>query len=512
MKVKKKVFILTLSLILTILLISFFPVLEVGAKGSFFSIDPNVMYVSNALSYIKTKQIHYFDHPGTPSIVLLSFAFTPLRLYTKFVAKLNFISWSAIHYDVVFFYARAWMSLIVGAGLGVLFYSIYKFTNKSSSIFLLAVLLLTFPPFYYLGISISAEALNFLLAALWLLLLVIFVKREKMFFLYAMALLAGVAFGNRATSVALALSTLTLGLTYGEKIISNRVLSVVKLLILEVLGYYFALWPIRRKILIVTKIILFLSGGTKIHGGGSGQFFAVDKFLKSLQFLTTNDNVAVVTSVAVVLYCFVKLFSSVKTSKYLATVGLTTAFVVMGFAKFPLDHYQTVNYLLLSFIGVSFASFTVTNLQLLTLPLLLIFIIPITNGFLKGLTKSINTTVSLRNFENMHAAKEGTVWQYGRSEEFAILWSRYWGRGIFEEELKKFNPPIYELENGLQDVGLSLSEQKPLFDICWDRLYLENKSLESFLLKYKDMEFDVAKVPNTNLDLITSKHCEIKKP
>src|SRR3989344_6345492 len=128
------------------------PILLGGLAGVFYSTDPEVMYVGNALSYIKAHQIQYIDHPGTPSILALAYWLWPLRIYAKLVAQTPFILWSLEHYDLIFFYLRLWQGIVFCLGIFLFLKAINSITDSKLVVILAWIVLLLFSPILRLGL------------------------------------------------------------------------------------------------------------------------------------------------------------------------------------------------------------------------------------------------------------------------------------------------------------------------------------------------------------------------
>jgi hypothetical protein len=120
---KTSVVIVILALLVAILTTS--PVIKGGLDRVFYSIDPDVVYTANALLYIKSGFVSYFDHPGTPAIVLISYFLIPFRAYAKFVQHTPFVSWIFGNYALTFFYLRMMQSVLLFIYLLVIFFSFF---------------------------------------------------------------------------------------------------------------------------------------------------------------------------------------------------------------------------------------------------------------------------------------------------------------------------------------------------------------------------------------------------
>ena len=105
---------LRLTLLFTLLtfFLSIFPILANIPGSAFFAIDPDAMYMGNALSFIKSHQIAYLDHPGTPSILSIVLFLFPLQIISKFIYHQNSIIWIYSHLSSVYIYIRIMQALM----------------------------------------------------------------------------------------------------------------------------------------------------------------------------------------------------------------------------------------------------------------------------------------------------------------------------------------------------------------------------------------------------------------
>jgi len=107
-----------------------------GPSSPFFTIDQEVVYVTNALSYVVRKQIPFYDHPGTPGILLLSASFTPLRLWAKYFIHTPFIDWSIKNFTFLMYYSRFFVLIVYCAGLAILLRAVHNFTASRLAVIL----------------------------------------------------------------------------------------------------------------------------------------------------------------------------------------------------------------------------------------------------------------------------------------------------------------------------------------------------------------------------------------
>src|SRR4030042_4261937 len=103
----KKIFNFLIPLVLSLVaVVSIFPLLLSGKSAALFNVDPDVVYIAGALSNVQSHKIYFTNHPGTPTISLLSFSYWPLRVYTKLALHQNFIGWSFDNLSALVFFCR----------------------------------------------------------------------------------------------------------------------------------------------------------------------------------------------------------------------------------------------------------------------------------------------------------------------------------------------------------------------------------------------------------------------
>lgn len=510
---QRKLNYLLLSLLaLAISSFTILPLLKTGASGVFFAIDPDVVYVANALSYIKQGQIHYFDHPGTLAIILISHTLLPLRLLAKFVFNTPFVTWAMINYDSLFLYERLFQNFLLWVSTTILFVSIFKFSRTFASVLFAIGALISFSAFPYLGISISSETTSFFLISLWLFALTEFVRsvRTKQFF--AMCVIAGLAFGNRATNIFLIPATLILPLVCNTSKVTSKIKSFSLGILLSLLGMVLSIWSIRDKMVLIVKRLFLFAGATQIHGEGKRAIFDSSSYLESLSVIIGREDLATLiiffTFIGIIAY----LAKGEKKERPLYIIGLIFFLGFLAFAKFPLSHYQLANYTVYVFIASYLFSKFPTNLKLAILGLLLILVFPRLLNYQRIVGGEISKSLALESFQKSYPARYATVWEWARSKNFALIWSRDWGGGLFSEEIRNEKPDLLELKTGFEKIKLASGEEVDVFDACWDHLYIQNESLNAFLEKYPNKKLVIIPVEGSgNINLIKSDHCSSTK-
>ena len=202
-----------------------------------------------------------------------------------------------------------------------------------------------------------------------------------------------------------------------------------------------------------------------------------------------------------------------KYSQNISTVILTGSAIVglLINAKYPLSYYQIVTYTIVVFI----ASFSIRLLpKIAQAALLIILILPasanIKNSYIT-INQAAKKTAVLEKYIQEHPPQRAALWVWGRSKDFALLWSRDWASGLFTKQLAKYRPNLFELESNFDFINIDGRSQKPVFSVCWDQLYLQQASVSVFISKYPQKSIKYTALPGTDdMALIESNHCLTK--
>jgi len=146
--------------------------------------------------------------------------------------------------------------------------------------------------------------------------------------------------------------------------------------------------------------------------------------------------------------------------------------------------------------------------KLILMIVLIFFAVKNYNVYYSDVMTAARKEYLLEKFIEDNPPREATVWLWGRSEDFARLWSVNWTRGaIFRKELANAKPKLLELHPNLEDIWVDNRERK-LFDYCWDQLYIQKSSLDAFRSKYTNRNLSYQKLDGTDdMYLVTSGHC-----
>jgi len=458
--------------------------------------------MTNALSYVVRRQIPFYDHPGTPGILILAASYTPLRLWAKYAVSTPFIDWSINHFTFLMFYSR--FIALITCFLGVLIYlqAIFRYTASRLAVFLAWLGLFAFSQFLRNGVRPTPENFLYLSTAIWLWFFLAFIKRQKVSHLIFLNLAAGFALATKLTSLPLVIITLICSAWF--------LFPKIKLWIfvsgLTGVSFILSTWPIRTYYILLfgwaTTLVTRLEVSTK----GTVGVFSLDRTLNGLA--ASNQQEPIMTLYFwLALLIFIAAFKKLpRLSGFLfaLAIGLIELFF-FSYAKFSRPHYALLNYLVLnSLLTILLAR---SRHALLVFTLLLI---PVSlNQILSHARWSVPLArlARVEDFIASHPPKHKTLWYIADTKDFALLWGRVWSGEFYGPQLDKYYPRIGEIVNP-QTYRDNSTRTYPIFSVCWDQLYLRDSELGEFLHQHRDRKLTVQSVPFTReLFLVTSYHC-----
>jgi hypothetical protein len=480
-----------------------------GRGMTYISIDPEIMYISNALRFIKEGQIGYLDHPGTFSITALSLFYFPIRLFTRFSVHQNFIAWSMPNFDFLFMYSRITSLALATISMFIFLYSIHLLNKSVFAVVMSFFSFFGLPAVYFLQFGVSAEPMSFILAAIWLLFITFWLKSKKYFWLPVICFVSGLAFGNRATSAFLIPASLCFIIFDSRKLVISRMFSAFCLLGIVILGFMVSLWPVHSNIPGVINGIFDFATHSEMHLGGTFSFIDWRTVLASL-----NGFMDLPRSTFFILvfgWSFVAAFFARgmkdRQSVPLAAVGVVMMIGVISYAKFPLIHYQLVNFIVLIYI---FSYFVNKFPSLIKFALILatfgIFVVN-TEKFYTDFSSEVNRLMFLNDFVESHPSRIARVWDWSKSREFALIWVRSWGNGLYDEQMKTLVPGIFGLEPDFIHISTSFYDKKYISNICWDQMYLQRDSLAKLLTLYPKLKSSIQVIGDTGMYFVDYTNC-----
>lgn len=483
------------------------PLLAHPISGAFFAVDPDVVYLSNALSYIKSHQIHYVDHPGTPTILWLATSLLPFRILAKFVFLTPFLAWFIAHVSQLYYYARLIQTLLLGFSVSLFLLAVYRSSASTLSILLAWLSLIIYQSFLNAGTALAPEALTLLFISLWVFLFQGFLKSFSPSKVILLSLISGLATANKLSNLFVIFITLSLVLVFPRFSKTQKFLNLLLNSFFAVFGFILGTWPIHGNYPSLFKWVTRLVTFTGIHGGGTRGFFSLQTWFQSASALVqSNPEATLVISFLALVFIRQLIFDRSK-NKFVLVVFGGALLGLLTFAKYPLSHYQFANYLLLVFSGSwLIKNFSKTIKTILVMALILPMFLVVTKYHFV-ITKTINQSVAIERYVQEHPSPHASIWEWGYSPNFALLWGRSWSGGSFDQELLAIRPDLLEIASPTH-LRLNYYDKKPFFEVCWDHLYVQKSSWPIFKNAHPTRSFLVDEISGTDLFAVSSSHCQ----
>jgi len=455
-------------------IMSVFPILANIPGSAFFGIDPAAVYLGNALSFIKSHQIVYLDHPGTPAILSIAFFLIPIQVISKFVYHQNSITWIYNHLDFVYLYIRIIQASISSLATFLLLRVVYKYTFSKAAVVFYWFLLITYSSFFYSSTDISSESLNLLFISIFSAFLLRSIYGPSPASLKLLAFAAGLSVANRLTTIAYPIIVF--------------ILSPVSTLLVA-LGFLLGTYPIRLGYPTIFNWAIRLFTRSGIHGDGQATIFDPLIYFNSLQSLLISDWPMVVLIISGIFFL----------NRKTIWIYLTLIAFYLGFAKFPLTHYQLPNLIPLSLISTTLLSSKFRYIFVLPAIYIIFFNLPvIIDRYWKVVQLESYQVVSLQKYLDDNPAKHARVWEWGKSKEFFALWGNSWSGYFTGQELKNIYPDRLELI--LPDmVRYPTAEVMPIEELCFDQIVIQRSVLPELKL---EREYSVIEIPNTKMAMV----------
>lgn len=467
---------LRLTLLFTLLtfFLSIFPILVNLHGSAFFAIDPDAMYMGNALSFIKSHQIAYLDHPGTPAILSIALFLFPVQVISKLIYHQNSITWIYSHLNFVYLYVRIIQASISALAIFLLLRVVYKYTSSKTAIFFFWLLLITYSSFFYSSTDISSESLNLLLISIFSAFLLKTIYQPSSTTTRLLAIAAGFAVANRLTTIAYPI------LVFFISPASS---------LLTLLSFFLGTYPIRLGYPTIFNWVIRLFTRSGIHGDGQVTIFDPHIYISSLMSLFYSDRIMV----AVVL---VGLFFLNRKTVW---IYLTIMAAYLGFAKFPLTHYQLPNLVPLSLIATILITKRYRHLLIVPTIYILLSTLPtIVSRYWQTVRIESDQVVSLQEFLDKNPAKHARIWEWGKSKEFFALWGNSWSGYFTGADLKEVLPN--RLEYLVPEfVRYPTAEKMTIDELCFDQAVVQQQSLVYVKLS---RPHTIDYIPNTKMAMI----------
>jgi len=246
-----------------------------------------------------------------------------------------------------------------------------------------------------------------------------------------------------------------------------------------------------------------------VHGGGNVAIFDFKIYLNSINTLIDKDKIpfyiVIISSISVIVLVLRKKINVISPIFFAAFITVCSLAV---FSKYSLSHYQLVNYTLMVYLAIYGLRKLPILIKLFLIAFLLLVAFVNFKSYYSNVMVSAHKEYVLEDFIKSNPPKKATLWLWGRSKDFSTLWVLDRTQGvIFRKQLAGSKPKIFELNSNMEDVWFAQRQGK-LFDICWDQLYLQESSIETFFRKYPNTNMHYEKLEGTDdMYLVTSNHC-----
>jgi len=457
---------------------------------------------------LSSPHLPFGDHPGTPYIITLAASYTPLRFYAKYIAHQPFVNWSLENLTFLFIYSRFFAGLLFSLGIFIFLTSIKRYTNSNPLVLLTWLLLLTYSKFFRTAIRINPENFLPLIYATWFSLVLSLVKKNQPSKLILLNLVSGVALAVKFTNLALpiisALITLYFFVQSGLKKHRQTFLN----LLLIPLGFVISTWAVRGQYLRLLSWTTGLATHSGIHGSGAKTLLNLATHQASIQKLIAAEPTAIKLFLITPVIFLVSFFKFKKTEKVVFSILLlVTTLTSLVFSKYDHFYYQLPHlFILISLLILGISRFP--NLKLL-------FLVPIVflslsvpkkiSGHL-NLSQGLKRLAALEDQIKNNPPQHKALWEYGPTRDFAAIWGRSWSGEFYGQELDQVYPHLGEMI-GFKYYRSNKPEKSPLFNVCWDQLYIQTATLPQLLENFPNQDLRIHRLVHPDLVLVTSNHC-----
>ena len=328
-----------------------------------------------------------------------------------------------------------------------------------------------------------------------------------------MSLIAGVAVGNKFTNTPLAFITFLLTFTIPNFNLKQKTLNLLFLIFVFISMFLASTWPIRHTYSGMFAWITRLASTAGVQGSGKKAIFDRASYTLSAKTLINRENIPFfVTMVTFLSVLFNQIIRKNKLVTPINIMAIGVFFSLIVFSKYSLSYYHLANYIIVVYIAAVILKSLPNVLKAFLIVLLLFPVTVNISSFYSTILTSSQKSIVLEEFVESNPSEQGTVWSWGRSSDFSTLWVRDWtGGGVFGDNIANKKGNMYELNTNFEYVTTPNNNVEKIFDVCWDKMYLLESSLKSFLLKYPQYNSSYTLIPGTDdMAVVTSAHCLLK--
>lgn len=386
---------------------------------------------------------------------------------------------------------------------------LYAYKSRLLIIFSwVGVLSFSFLP--YLGSSILPETTSFLLVSIWLSIFTRFSKIPQLKSLVFLSFIAGVATGNKLINAFLIIASTCLSLSTINQTYKQKIKNMTLCLTSSMVGFVWSTWPVRSSYysLLTWATKLFIS--SDVHAQGKTTIIDPALYLQSIHsFISTNPLPLLLILMLVATTLHAVLIKKEKISSPLVVISLVTLGCIAVFFKYTLSYYQLMPYIVVVYL----LGFRLANYKPLIFVSMLIFVLygltPSIKNYFRATSQAMKQAASLTDFVDNHSSNSTTVWEWGSSRQFALLWGQPYGQAFPPRMVAEISPPFYQIKDNFKKLTQDGMTNYDVFSICWHHLYLQQSSLLTFFNQFPDRLFTTVLIPGTNppMALVESEHC-----
>lgn len=386
---------------------------------------------------------------------------------------------------------------------------LYAYKSRLLIIFSwVGVLSFSFLP--YLGSSILPETTSFLLVSIWLSIFTRFSKIPQLKSLVFLSFIAGVATGNKLINAFLIIASTCLSLSIINQTYKQKTKALALSLIGSILGFVWLTWPVRSSYLSLFTWATKLFVSSDVHAQGKSTIINPSLYLQSIQsFISTNPLPLLLIFSLLAITTLTVFIKKEKILSPFAITSLVTLGCIAVFFKYTLSYYQLMPYIVV----VHLIASRLSNYKPLVFVSILIFVLygltPSIKNYLRDTSQAMKQAATLTEFVDNHSSNSTTVWEWGSSRQFALLWGQPYGQAFPPRMVAEISPPFYQIKDNFKKLTQDGIINYEVFSICWQHLYLQQSSLLTFFNQFPDRLFTTVLIPGTNppMALVESEHC-----
>lgn len=511
-----KPFLFALLIAMASLIIGVLPYLSRSVNSLFFNMDPDPMYIGNALQLLQTGRVFFMDHPGTPLISLIAFSYLPIKIYVDFFLHIsNFAVYFFQHLDFVYLYTRTLMLGVYFIGIFLFHFVLYKkYKSILVNIFFGSMLFLD-PMHIGMYWGITPEVLAFTLTATWFYLINKYDETNNVKFILIGSFLTGVIFATKMSFLFVTPATfLYLYFKYGGNLkgLTGKGILFLRSAVFAATGFLLGIFPLWYKLREVVSYISSYFFHTGKMGGGEVGLLSLGVFRNSLLGMFTHPLILIIF----LLFVF-QAINLLKKEVLVKSVLISGTLGLFAFMKYTDFHYQTANILLAVLAAsVIFAKLPVVYKSVILAILLVFFADSVQQNF-KARRQIVSESYYLQNFLDSKKVPGKIVWEYARARDYSALRSVEWsGFSLLEDFNTAFPNTLYLDWRDLSKIAaFPYKPGTPLNSVCWKILVLQGQSWDNFIRAQKDPAMYIKEdIPGTGMLSVTyrnSLNCRVKK-